>query len=334
MTTLPFPEPEAPPVTVIHSLFDTAVHVQPTGAVTGTEALPEALPTGRSVAPRPKEQGTGACVTVAVCPAMVTLPVRWMAAGFGAKLRVTLPFPEPLAPAVTAIHSEFEDAVHAQPAGAVTITAPLPAPLSTDRFPALRAKEHAAGAWVTVTVCPAIATLPVRCMAAGFAAKCSDTLPLPEPESSPHNVIQSAPEDAAQLQPVGAVTDMEPLLEPLPTDRFEALRLKEHVTGACVTVTVCPAMVTVPVRCMAVGFEEKVRDTFPLPEPEAFPTTEIHSVPDDAVQLQPAGAVTDTDALPEPLPTDRLVALSAKEQATGAWITVTVCPAIVTVPVR
>jgi hypothetical protein len=42
--TVPVPVPDAPAVTAIHESFALAVHVQPAGAVTATEAGPPALP--------------------------------------------------------------------------------------------------------------------------------------------------------------------------------------------------------------------------------------------------------------------------------------------------
>ena len=65
---------------------------------------------------------------------------------------------------------------------------------------------HAAAACVTVTVLPAIVTLPVRDEVAVLAATDSDTVPLPAPDAPAVTVIQDALLDAVQLQPVVPVT--------------------------------------------------------------------------------------------------------------------------------
>jgi hypothetical protein len=222
-----------------------------------------------------------------------------MAVGFAATFTVTLPFPFP--PPDTEIHSLFDEPVQLQPVGAVTDTELVTAALPTERFVELRVKEQATGACVTVTVCPAIVTVPVRWTAAGFAAMFKDTVSFPKPEPPPDTVIHSLLDEAVQLHPAGAVTDTEPFPEPLPTDRLVVLRVKEQATGACVTVTVCPAIVTVPVRWVALGFASMAMETVPSPEPGDPPDIAIQPVFEDAVHAQPAGADTDTVALAAPL---------------------------------
>ncbi len=63
----------------------------------------------------------------------------------------------------------------------------------------------AEAAWVTVTVCPAIVTVPERDAVPVLAAMVSVTLPLPEPLAGP-TAIQPAPDVAVHAQPVPAVT--------------------------------------------------------------------------------------------------------------------------------
>ena len=69
-----------------------------------------------------KVQGAALWVTVKVCPAMVTVPVRAVVAVFAATLMVTVPLPEPVAPAVTPIHEAALVAAQVQPAVVVTPT--------------------------------------------------------------------------------------------------------------------------------------------------------------------------------------------------------------------
>lgn len=73
------------------------------------------------------EQDAASCVTVNVAPAIVRVPVRVEAALFAARLKPTVPFPEPVAPLVTVIQGALLTAVHAQPVAALTLLLPLPA---------------------------------------------------------------------------------------------------------------------------------------------------------------------------------------------------------------
>ena len=67
------------------------------------------------------------CVTVNVCPAIVTVPVRVvLACMLPSTLNATEPFPVPLAPDVTVIQAALLLAVHAQPVPADTVTVPVP----------------------------------------------------------------------------------------------------------------------------------------------------------------------------------------------------------------
>jgi hypothetical protein len=67
----------------------------------------------------------GTCVTVAVCPWIVNIPVRGLVPVSGAAVNVALPFPVPL-PELIVNQLASLLAVHAQPPPAVTVTPPLP----------------------------------------------------------------------------------------------------------------------------------------------------------------------------------------------------------------
>ena len=58
---------------------------------------------------------TPAWVTVTVCPATVSVPVRWVVAVLAATVKLTPPLPDPLAPAVMVIQLALVAAVHEQP---------------------------------------------------------------------------------------------------------------------------------------------------------------------------------------------------------------------------
>jgi hypothetical protein len=126
--TDPLPEPDAPVVTVSHPvLLLTAVHAQPVGAVTAT--VPVLLPEPRlcDVGEMVSVQVMPAWVTVNVCPATVSVPVRDEVDPLAAKLKPTDPFPDPDAPDVTVSQPVLLlTAVHEHPAAAVTATVPVP----------------------------------------------------------------------------------------------------------------------------------------------------------------------------------------------------------------
>jgi len=140
------------------------------------------------------------------------MPVR-AAPVFGSTLRVTVPLPAPGPALVIAIHVDPVVADHAQLAPAMTSTLDAPPPDATDVPDADRAYSHVAGAGCdTVTVLPAIVTVPIRSALPVFAATVSETLPVPVPEAPLAIVIQLALEAADQSHVSVAVTatDTEP----------------------------------------------------------------------------------------------------------------------------
>ena len=68
------------------------------------------------------------CLTVKVCPAIVTLPVLSFLPRAAVALYATDPLPVPLAPDVTVIQSSLLLAVHAQPLPVETATVPVADP--------------------------------------------------------------------------------------------------------------------------------------------------------------------------------------------------------------
>ena len=69
---------------------------------------------------------TPAWVTVNVWPATVSVAVRALSSVLAAALNATAPAPLPAAPDVTVSQAALLVAVQAQPAGAVTVTEPVP----------------------------------------------------------------------------------------------------------------------------------------------------------------------------------------------------------------
>jgi hypothetical protein len=76
--------------------------------------------------------GTPAWVTVNVFPPAVIVPVRQELPGFAATLRLIVPEPAPLAPAVIVIQAALLLAVQSQPAAAVNVTAAVPPAAETN----------------------------------------------------------------------------------------------------------------------------------------------------------------------------------------------------------
>jgi hypothetical protein len=71
-------------------------------------------------------------VTVNVCPATVSVPVRLLVFVFAATEYPTVPLPLPLLPEVIVIQAALLAAVQVQPVGAVTVTLPVPPLACTD----------------------------------------------------------------------------------------------------------------------------------------------------------------------------------------------------------
>jgi hypothetical protein len=70
-------------------------------------------------------QAAAACVTVTVCPWIVTVAVRGVVAVFGAAVKVTVPLPVPL-PVSIVSQVALLLAAHTQLLPAVTVTLPVP----------------------------------------------------------------------------------------------------------------------------------------------------------------------------------------------------------------
>jgi hypothetical protein len=154
--------------------------------------------------------------------------------------------------------------------------------------------------------------VPVRELVLEFAAIVSVTDPLPLPDVG-LTVIHDALLEAVQAQPAGAVTLTLDVPAPAATDSVVGDAENVQGTPACVTVTVCPATVTVPVRELVLEFAAIVSVTDPFPLPDAGLTV-IHDAPLDAVQAQPVVVTTVTDEVPAPAATLSVVGEMLKVQ--------------------
>jgi hypothetical protein len=167
--TVPLPVPLAPDLMEIHETLLTAVHEQPAAAVTVMVGpFPPFFPIESLVGEMSYVHGGGGggagadCVTVKVCPATVRVPVR-CAPVLAAIVNATLPLPLPDAPVVTVSHGTLLAAVHAHPLAVVTVIA-VPPPPAADAVcdDGLIVYAHPCDC-VTLKVCPAIVSVPLRC---------------------------------------------------------------------------------------------------------------------------------------------------------------------------
>jgi hypothetical protein len=148
------------------------------------------------------------------------------------------------------------------------------------------------------------------------AATVNLTVPLPVPDAPDVILSHELCSEADQLQPVEVVTakEAEPPARATDCDVGDT----ENVQGApaCVTVTDCPAIVSVLLRCDTEVFAVTEIDTVPLPLPLAPLAIVIQGDDDVADQAQPIGAVTENVFDPPDDPNERLVGVTAYVQGT------------------
>jgi hypothetical protein len=281
--------------------------VQPVGAVTVTfidsPSTSKAFEPGEMVS----VHGTPACDALKVFPAIVTVVLRAVPALLAVALSVTVPLPDPLAPAVTISHDALLVALQPQPDGAVTATLIASPSVAKAFAPGEIVSLQLMPACVALNVRPAIVTLPLRDAVPVLAAAVTVTVPLPEP---PPVLTASQPIelDAVQVQPAGAVTptstDSPPIANAFDVGEIVSL----HVRPAWLIVNVLPATVTVPLRDDDDPLAPTDTVTVPLPDPDAPVETVIQLVLLlVAVQPQPVPAVTVVLAEPPPAATFWLV---------------------------
>jgi hypothetical protein len=145
-------------------------------------------------------------VTVNVCPAMVSVPVR-EAPMFATTLNPAVPLPVPVAPDVTRSHGTLLLAVHAHALVVVTVTVPVPPVAGTFWLVGLIEYVHGAtnAAWLTVNVWPAMVAVPVRA-APVLAATLISTEPFPVPDAPDVTVIHGTPLAAVHAHAAVVVT--------------------------------------------------------------------------------------------------------------------------------
>jgi hypothetical protein len=185
----------------------------------------------------------------------------------------------------------------------------------------------------TVNAWPATVIVPLRELFAVLAATVYPIEPLPLPfdfDGVSHVALLLAVQ--AQLPAALSVNDPVPPARPMLALLGDSVPV--HAAGSgWLTVTACPPIVTVSVRALLVVFDVAVSVTLPLPLPLAGDTV-IHVDDVVASQVQPAGEVTLTVALPPLAGAVTVVGDTVKLQVAPGWLTVTDWPATVTVAVR
>jgi hypothetical protein len=175
-------------------------------------------------------------------------------------------------------------------------------------------------------------TTSLREVEAELAAAVSVTLASPLPLDG-DALIQLAVVDVLHAQPAGAVTATE-ALPPPPTMLTDVGDTPyRQLTPGCVTVTACPAIITVVSRGVEAELATAVMVTGPATLDEAGEMVSHHA-PDEAVHEQPVGDVTPTVAEPPAVGTDTLVGESVYEHPTPGCVTVTLLSPTVTRPLR
>jgi hypothetical protein len=200
------------PAMVIQAGTPATLHEQPGTVVTDSVFVAPAAVTETVAGVTVYVQDTPCCVTVNVRPAIATVPVRCDVAGFAAIVTLTVPFPLPLAPAVTVIHPALLTAVHAQPEVEVTLTLVDSPAAGVVRLAGLIAYVQACTPlWVIVKVRPAMVRVPVLAVVAECAATEYPTEPEPVPDAPEVTVIQVVFAAAVHVQLVPAVTETLPV---------------------------------------------------------------------------------------------------------------------------
>jgi hypothetical protein len=183
-----------------------------------------------------------------------------------------------VAPPVTVIHERLLEAVHAQPAPAVTENEAVSPPAGDVLAVGDNVYEHAeAPDCVTVNVCPAMVIVPVRCVVTVLAATVNATVPLPAPLPPLVTLSHAALLVAVHTQELPAVTAVE-AVSPAAGDVLETgdSEYAQPGTPGCVTAKVLSAMLIVPVRSVVPVLGATSNVTVPSPDPLAPPVTLSH----------------------------------------------------------
>ena len=327
---LPVPLPLEPSVSQDALLVAVHAHVLPVVRVTSvvSPAVGDVRIAGVSAY---EHVGTPACVTVKVCPAIVTVPMRCVALVLAATTTFTVPSPVPVPPDPIVSQALLLVASQAQVLPAVTATATVSPAAGAARFVGVSAYVQVGTPdWVTLRVWSAIVTVPVRCAVPVLAATMTSTLPSPVPPDP--TLSHAALLVVLQAQVLPAVTATATLSPAAGEVRLVGAIVNVHGAPACVTLKVWPAIVTDPVRCAVPVFAATVTLTLPLP---VLPDPTVnHAALLVVLHAQVLPVVTATATLSPAAGEVRLVGAIVNVHGVPAWVTLKLWPAIVTDPVR
>jgi len=238
-------------------------------------------------------------VTVNRRPAIITLPVRWVALVLGAIVKLTEPAPEPVAPLVTVIQAALLAAVQLQPVVVVTAAEPVPPAAVTVWVVGETENAQADAFCVTVNVSAPIVIVAVRDCVAVLAVALNVTSPLPVPLPPPDTVNQLALLTAVHAHPAPAVTLVNPDPRPEPMVVLAGEIETVHDTPAWLTVKLWPPIVSAAARAWVDVFAAAVKLTVAVPLPLAVPlTVNQPGAVLAAVQAQPLSVVSVVDPPP------------------------------------
>ena len=221
-------------------------------------------------------QAMPGCVTLKLCPAIVRVPVREVVLLLAAALNATVPLPLPLAPPVTVSQDVLLlTPVHAHPASDVTPVEPVPPAAGTQPFVGTIEYVHVRPVCVTLKLCPATGERAPRARIDAAVGRRAER----------HRAVAAPARATGNCQPRRVVAHAGPRT---PGRRRHARRSRclqfagtepgpspasayaEAMPG-CVTLKLCPAMVSVPVRELVLLLAAALNATVPLPLPLAPP---------------------------------------------------------------
>jgi hypothetical protein len=236
---------------------------------------------------------------------------------------------------VIVIHAALGVAVHAHPFCTVTAIVPVTPAAGTVADAGVTLKVHEPPACVSANDCPAMVSVADRGLVVPFAATLYDTVPFPLPLAPLAIVAQEALLDAVHVQPAAAaVTATVPDVAPAATDAPVGAIVNVQGTPGCVTVNVRPAMATVPVRSVMVGFAAMLYATVPVPVPATPAVTVIHDALLVAVHPQLACVATATVPVAAAASTETDPGVMPNVHGAPGCVIVTTCPPAAIVPVR
>lgn len=179
---------------------------------------------------------------------------------------------------------------------------PVPPAAVADTEPGVTVAPHPAPLWLTVTVWPAMVTVPVRDSDEMLAPAVTLAVPLPVPVAPADTRSHSVEADDVHVQPVPVVTATANVSPAAGEVRVVgATEYVQPVTGVCVTVSARPPMNRDPVRVNDHGLEAMLNATVPEPVPSVGDVTVSHEAVLTTLHEHESDAVIVT-LLEEPTP--------------------------------